>query len=66
MGWSGGREAQDAGDLCTFMPDSCYCTEETHTACKAIILQLKIHLEKELYVCVAELLCSMAQMITAL
>jgi len=61
-----GREAQAAGDLCILMPDSCYSTAETNTTCKAIILQLKIHLKKDLYVCMTEPLCCTAQKNTTL
>ena len=37
----GGREAQEGGEICILIPDSCCCTAEL-THCKAIILQFKI------------------------
>ena len=30
MGW-GGRKAQEEGDICILMADSCYCMAETNT-----------------------------------
>ena len=30
-GVGGGREAQDEGDIATFIADSCCCTEEINT-----------------------------------
>ena len=47
-GWDGGvggREVQEGENICIFMTDSCFCTEETNT-CKAIVLQIKINSKK--------------------
>ena len=41
----GGREVQEAGDMCIFMADLC-CMEKDNTYCKAIILLLKINFKK--------------------
>ena len=30
-GWWGGREAQEGGDICILIADSCVCTAETDT-----------------------------------
>ena len=30
-GMGGGREAQEGGDICTHMVDSCHCMAETNT-----------------------------------
>ena len=58
-----GREVQKGGDLCIVEADSRWGTAETNATCKAIILQLKIHLKKkELHVCIAETLLCAEQM----
>ena len=42
----GGKEVQEAEDICIHIADSCCCTERTQH-CKAIILQLKTGIIKE-------------------
>ena len=37
VGEGGGKEAQEEGDVCIPMADSCCCMAETITNCKAII-----------------------------
>ena len=39
-GW-GGREAQEGGNICIHLAESCCCAAETNTTYKSIILQLK-------------------------
>ena len=48
-GWNGGggRDAQMGGDICIFMADSCFLQWKPTQHYKAIILQLKINLEKK-------------------
>ena len=48
-GWNGGggRDAQMGGDICIFMAYSCFLQWKPTQHYKAIILQLKINLEKK-------------------
>ena len=44
-----GREAQEGGDICIFMVDSCFVHHKLAQHCKPIILQLKKKKERKMY-----------------
>ena len=37
----GGRKAQEEGDICTVMADSCYCMAESKEELKSLLMKVK-------------------------